>query len=126
MPSEASSLRLLTISGSASRARPLDLAPHREHREGRHRDAVIVHQLLRQVLAARQHQAARIAAGIGHAQQFEIARDVLVVDRLAVELLEQVEDDVAASSSRSASRIGLSSSLHAERAHLVAGARAAC
>ena len=71
--------------------RPLDLAPHRKHREGRRRHAMIVHELLRQVLAARQHQAARIAAGVGHAQQFEIAHHALVVDRLAVEFLKQVE-----------------------------------
>jgi hypothetical protein len=53
-----------------------------------------VHERLRQVLAARQHQAARVAARIGHAHQFEVARDVLVVDRLAVELLEQREHHV--------------------------------
>ena len=101
MPIEASSLRLLTISGKPSRAGRLHLAPHREHREGRHRDAVIGDQLLRQVLAARQHQAARIAAGVGNAQQLEIARDVLVVGGLAVELLQQVEDDVRLPAPRS-------------------------
>ena len=74
--------------------RPLDLAPHREHGEGRRRHAVIMHELLGKVLAARQHQAARVAAGVGHAQQFEIAHDAVVVDRLAVKLLEQVEHDM--------------------------------
>jgi len=51
-------------------ARPLHLAADRKHREGRHWNAMIVHQRLRQVLAARQHQAARVAAGVGHAHQF--------------------------------------------------------
>ncbi len=125
MPSEASWLRLLTISGKREPRRAPDLAPHRKHREGGHRDAVIMHQRLRQILAARQHQAARIAAGIGNAQQFEIARDVLVVGGLAVELLEQIEDDVRLPAlDRVADRLQLV--LHAERPHLVAGRRATC
>ena len=69
--------------------RALDLAAHREHGEIRHRNAMVMNQRLRQILAARQHQAARIAAGIGDAQQFEITDDVLVVDRFAVKLFEQ-------------------------------------
>ena len=74
--------------------RPLHLAAHRKDGEGRHRNAMIMHQRLRQILAARQHQPARIAAGIGHVQQLEIAHDVLVVDRFAVKLLEQREHHV--------------------------------
>ena len=80
---------------------------------------MIVQQLLRQVLAARQHQSARIAAGIGNADQFEIARDVLVVGRLAVEFLEQVEHDVRLEGvDLGADRPQLV--LHAEHAHFVA------
>ncbi len=66
-------------------------APHREHREGRQRDAVIGEELLGEILAARQDQPAWIAPGIGDAQKLEVARDVLVVDGLAVELFEQIE-----------------------------------
>ena len=55
---------------------------------------MVMHQRLRQILAARQHQAARVAAGIGHVHQFEVAGDVLIVDRLAVKLLEQRQHHV--------------------------------
>ncbi len=113
-------MTLLTISGNASRAGRLTLRPHRKHGEGRHRNAVIMHQRLRQILAARQHQAARIAAGIGHAHQFEIADDILVVDRFAVKLLEQREHHVRLPGlDLVADRLELV--VHAERAHLVAG-----
>src|SRR5262249_2445158 len=71
-----------------------DLAALGKYRKGRNRDPMVMHQGLRQVFAARQHQAARIAAGIGHAHQLEIARDVVVVDDLAAELLEQAERHV--------------------------------
>ena len=94
MPQEASSLRLLTISGSASRVGRLILRRFGKHREGRHRNPVVVDQRLGQVLAARQHQAARIAAGIGNAHQLEIAHDVLIVDDLALKLLEQAEHHI--------------------------------
>src|SRR6266566_2033635 len=97
-----------------------DLAPHREDGECRQRDAVIGQQLLGQILAARQHEPARIAAGIGNAQQLEIAGDVLVVDGLAVELLEQIEDDVRFPAlDFVADRLELV--LDAARPHLVAG-----
>ena len=56
--------------------RPLDLAADRKDGEGRRRHAVIVHELLRQILAVRQHQAARVAAGVGHVGQFEKAHHV--------------------------------------------------
>ena len=100
--------------------RPPDLAAHRKHREGRHRDAMIMHQRLRQVLAARQHEAARIAAGIGNAHQLEVARDVVVVDDLAVKLLEQGEHHVRLPAlDLVADRLELV--MHAERPNLVTG-----
>ena len=49
---------------------------------------------MRQRLVARQQQAARIAAGVRLAQQLEERDHVLVVGDDAVELLEQVEDDL--------------------------------
>ncbi len=101
--------------------RPLDLAPDREHGEGRRRHAVIVHELFRQILAARQHQAARVAAGVGHAGEFEVAHHAVVVDRLAVKLLEQVEHHMRLEAlHRVADRPQLVA--HAERHHLVAAA----
>ncbi len=75
-------------------ARPCRALADRQDREFRNRDAVEMQELLRKVFAARQHQAARIAAGVGHAAQLQKARDVLVEERLAVEFLQQVEDDV--------------------------------
>src|SRR5262249_44631814 len=48
----------------AQTRRTADLAPQRKHGEGRQWDAVIDQELLRQILAARQHEPARIAAGI--------------------------------------------------------------
>ncbi len=81
---------------------------------------MIDQKLLRQVLAAREHEPARIAAGIGHPQQFEIARDVLVIDRFAVKLLEQIENDVRFPAlDLVADRLEFV--LDAERPHLVAG-----
>jgi hypothetical protein len=71
-----------------------DLATARKHRELRRRDTMIGEDLLRQHLVARQQHAARIAAGIGLAQQLEIGDHMLVVGHDAVELLQQVEDHV--------------------------------
>ena len=120
MPQRGILAQALDDQREAEPRRAPDLASHREDREGRHRDAVVGQQLLRQVLAARQHQAARIAAGIGNAQQLEIAGDVLVVGGLAVKLLEQIEDDVRLPAlDLVADRLELV--LHAERPHLVAG-----
>jgi hypothetical protein len=100
--------------------RPPDLALHREDGKGRHRNAVIGEKLLGDVLAPRQHEAARVAAGIGHAHQLKIAGDVLVVSGLAVELLEQVEDDIGLPAiDRIADRPKLR--LHAQRLHLMSG-----
>src|SRR5262249_45726709 len=57
----------------------------------RHRDAMIGEELLGDALVARQHEAARVAAGVGDPEQLEVAHHVLVVDRDVVEVLEQVE-----------------------------------
>ncbi len=55
---------------------------------------MVVQDLLRQRLIAGEHQAAGIAAGVGHSHELEKAHDVLVEHRLAVKLLEQVKDDM--------------------------------
>ncbi len=65
-----------------------------KHVELGHMDAVIRQELFRQRLVAREQQAARIASGVRHLQQLEVADDVLVEDRHIVERLEQVEGDV--------------------------------
>src|SRR4029079_6779011 len=49
---------------------------------------------LRDGLVAREHEAARVAAGVRHVEQLEVRDDVLVEDRDVLEVLEQVEDDV--------------------------------
>src|SRR5262245_60020207 len=72
-------------------SRPPHSAAHAEDGELGHRDAMVGQQLLRDALVARQHEAARVAAGVRHAEQLEVADDVLVVDRDVVEVLEQVE-----------------------------------
>ena len=78
-----------------------------------------MHERLGQILAARQDQAARVAAGVGDLHQLEIARDVLVIDRLVVELLEQREHDVRLESlDLFADRLDLL--LRAERANVMA------
>ncbi len=80
---------------------------------------MIRQKLLGQILAARQHEPARVAARVGGAKQLEIAGDVLVVDGLAMELLEQIEDDVGFPAlDFIADRLELV--LHAERPDLVA------
>src|SRR5215472_12831092 len=118
MPQEASSLRLLMMSEGEARRAP-NLAPQREHGKGRQRDAVIDQKFLGQVLAAREHEPARIAAGIGHPQQLEIARDVLIVDGFTVKLLEQIENHVRFPALDFVAD-GLELVLHAERPHFVA------
>ena len=70
-----------------------DLAAAPEHGEFRHGDPVVRHQLLRQRLVARQQEPARVAPGVRHAQQLEIADDVLVEEVDVVERLEEVEDN---------------------------------
>ena len=94
MPADASKNSDLTISGKCRRFGERGLAPAPDDGEVGHRDAVIGEELLRQRLVARQDQAARIAAGVGQAQQLEVADDVLVERRDAGERLHQVEDDV--------------------------------
>ena len=64
------------------------LAPGRDHGEARNADAVIMQDLLREGLVAGEHQSARIAAGVRHLDELEIAHDVLVEHRLAAELVE--------------------------------------
>ena len=97
-----------------------DLAAHRIDRKSRQRDAVVGQQLLGQVLAARQYQPARIAPGIGNAQQLEIAGDVLIVHGLAMKLLEQIEHHIGFPAlDLVADRLELV--LHAQRPHLVSG-----
>ena len=70
--------------------------PDREQLEARRRDAMRGEHLLGEHLVARDHHAARVAAGIGLAHQLEVGDHVVVVGDDAVELLEQVEDDVRA------------------------------
>src|SRR6185437_8500068 len=99
---------------------PFDLAPHRENGEGRHRDAPMVNQRFGQILAARQDKAARIASGIGNLHQFEKTRDVLVIHRIVVELLQHVEDHMRLELfDLVAHRFDFL--LHAERANVMAG-----
>src|SRR4029077_19116545 len=69
-------------------------AAHAEHRELGHRDAVVREELLRDALVARQHQPARVTAGVRHAEQLEVARHVLVVDRHVVEVFQEIEHGV--------------------------------
>jgi len=54
----------------------------------------MVQDHLRERLVAGDHQAAGIAAGVGHLDEFEIAHDILVEHRLPAEFLQQIEDDV--------------------------------
>ena len=120
MPSDRVLAQALDDQRQRETRRPLDLAAHRKHREGRHRNPAIVHQRLGQVLAARQHQAARVASGIGDLHQLEIACDVLVVDDLAVKLLEQRENHMRLEAFDLVAH-GLEFVLHAERANLMSG-----
>ncbi len=55
---------------------------------------MIGQHFLGQRFVARQHESARIAAGIGHMQQLEIGHHILVIHRHAVEFFEQIEGDV--------------------------------
>src|ERR1700733_784316 len=64
------------------------------YREARCRNAMEREELLTQELVAREHEATRVAAGIGLAQQLEKGDDVLIVSDYPAELLEQIEDDV--------------------------------
>ena len=57
-------------------------------------NAVVSENLLRQHLVARDHHAARVAAGVRQAHQLEECDDVGVVGDDALEFLEQVERDV--------------------------------
>ena len=125
MPIDASWVSDFTMSGNCSRFGSRTLRPRRNDGELGHGDAVVGEELLRERLVAREQQAARVAAGVRHAQQLEVADDVLVEQADVVERLEQVEDDRAASTRRSPARIGVELVLDAEHLHLVAVARAA-
>ena len=94
MPVDASKNSDLTISGNVQPLGQRRLAAGPNDRELGHRNAVIREQLLRERLVAREDEAARIAAGVGQAQQLEIADDVLIEGRDAGKRLHQVEDDV--------------------------------
>ena len=65
-----------------------------DDREIRDRNPVIVQDGLREGLVARQHQAPRVAAGVRHAQQFQIRHHVVIEGAELVERLHHVEDDV--------------------------------
>ena len=62
--------------------------------KGGRRNTVRGQYLFRQYLVPRQHQAARIAAGVTLANHLEIRDDVRVVARDPGEFLQQVEGDV--------------------------------
>ena len=94
MPIEASCVSDFTISGNCRRFGRWIARPTRNTANSGTGMPVVGQQLLRQRLVARQHQPARIAAGVGQPQQLEMADDVLIEDRDVVEALEQVEGDV--------------------------------
>ena len=99
-------------------ARTARLLAHREHRKRRRRNAVILQQLLRKILAARQHHPARIAARVRNAQQLQQRHHVLRVQRLAVEFLEHVEDNIRLPVLDGVTDRG-QLGLHAQHAHFV-------
>jgi hypothetical protein len=80
---------------------------------------VVGEHLLRQRLVAPEDEAARVAAGIGDAEQLQVGDHVLVVDRVAVELLEKVEGDVRPDLLDGVANLRQVAD-HAERQHLVA------
>ncbi len=94
MPIEASCVSDFTMSGKFSRFGRWTARPTRKTTELGHRNAMVGEQHLRERLVPRQHQAPRVAAGVGLPQQLEVADDVLVEDRHFVEVLEHVEGDV--------------------------------
>jgi hypothetical protein len=75
---------------------------------------------LGQILAARQDQTARVTPGIRDFHQLEIARDVLVIHRLIVELLQQREHYMRLEAFDLVAH-RLDFLLHAERANVMAG-----
>jgi hypothetical protein len=62
--------------------------------EIRYPDAMVVEDGFRQRLVARQHEPARIASRVRHAQQLEIRDDVVVEGAELVERLHHVEHDI--------------------------------
>jgi hypothetical protein len=77
-------------------------------------------QLLGEPLVARQHQPARVAAGVGQAQQFEIAHHVLVERGDTGKGLDEVEHDVRLEMAGGAADTAQVVA-DAEHAHLVTG-----
>ena len=55
---------------------------------------MIGENFFRERFVVRERQPARIATGIGLLQQFKVADDVLVEERLAFEVFEKVEGNV--------------------------------
>ena len=125
MPSEASSVVDFTNSGNRSRRRNVDAHAAPEDGELRRRNAVIGQQLLAERLVAREQQAAWVAARVGLAHQLEKGDDVLVVRDDAVELLEQIEDDVRLPVGDRAAQIREAVE-HADAAYFVSAACARC
>ena len=119
MPSEASSTVDFTNSGKRSLRGTCRRAPRRNTANCGVGDAVEGEQLLAERLVARQQQAARVAAGVGLAHELEERHHVLVVGDDAVELLEQVEDDVGLPVGDRAAQLGEAVE-HADAAHVVA------
>src|SRR5688572_14317052 len=62
--------------------------------ETRYGDAVVRQNLLGERLIMRKRQPSRIAARVRLSQEFEVADDVLIEERMPVELFEQVKRDV--------------------------------
>ncbi len=94
------------------------LAAKRKNGKGRNRNAVIAEKFFGQILAARQHQAARITSRIGNSHQFEITRDILIVRGLAMKFFKQVEDDIGLEGFDLVP-YGAQFVLHAEHAHFM-------
>ena len=86
---------------------------------------MIGEQLLRERLAAREHEAARIASRVRDADELEVRHDVVIEGGVPLELFEQVEHHVRLDLGDGvANRLQIV--LHAERLHLVSeGAQAA-
>ncbi len=74
--------------GQREALRPLDFAASGKHGKRRHRNTMIMHQRFGEIFSACKHKAARVAAGIRNAREFEVARNIVVIDDLAAKLLK--------------------------------------
>ena len=126
MPTDPSCVSDFTSSGNASDVGPAHRPPQREDREPRHADAVIRQDLLGQRFVPGQRQPARVGAGVGLVDQLEIADDVLVARRDAVEIFDEVEADMRAERRGSHRTSTARSRLHADRPHFMAQGAKAC